>query len=62
MGDVENDDLRLGLQPRRRVGEGEQRKQSPEVSILRTMKPKQFGKFRLWGQFSTVHRRQMCMS
>ncbi len=40
MGDVENDDLRLGFQPLRRVGEGEQRKQSPGVSILRSMKPK----------------------
>ncbi len=46
MGDVENDDLRLGFQPLRRVGEGEQRKQSPGVSILRSMKPTQFWNFR----------------
>ena len=42
MGDVENNDLRLGFQPLRRVGEGERRRQSPRVSIRRTMKPTQF--------------------
>ncbi len=47
MGDVENNDLRLGLQPLRRVGEGERRRQSLGVPIRRSMNSTQVGDIRL---------------